>query len=134
MITGGERARLAATSPVATHVQPTIFAGDNSMRIFQEEIFGPVVSVTSFADYDEAIRIANDTLYGLGRGMEPQRQSGLPGRPGHQSRPGVDQLLSRSTRRTPHSADTNSPVSAGEPQDDIWTTTSRPEPAEIVLQ
>jgi aldehyde dehydrogenase len=50
-------------------VQPTIVAGDNSMRIFQEEIFGPVVSVTSFTDYDDAIRIANDTLYGLGAGV-----------------------------------------------------------------
>ncbi len=56
------------------YVQPTIFfTGDNAMRIFfQEEIFGPVVSVTSFTDYDDAIRIANDTLYGLGgRGVEP---------------------------------------------------------------
>ena len=51
------------------YVTPTIFAGDNSMRIFQEEIFGPVVSVTSFDDEDDALKIANDTLYGLGAGV-----------------------------------------------------------------
>ena len=51
------------------YIQPTIFKGDNSMRIFQEEIFGPVLSVTTFKDYDEAIDIANDTLYGLGAGV-----------------------------------------------------------------
>jgi aldehyde dehydrogenase len=50
-------------------LQPTIFEGDNSMRIFQEEIFGPVVSVARFADYDDAMKIANDTLYGLGAGV-----------------------------------------------------------------
>jgi aldehyde dehydrogenase len=50
-------------------VAPTIFEGSNSMRIFQEEIFGPVVSVTSFDDADDALKIANDTLYGLGAGV-----------------------------------------------------------------
>jgi len=51
------------------YMQPTIFEGTNDMRIFQEEIFGPVVSVTSFDGYDDAIAIANDTLYGLGSGV-----------------------------------------------------------------
>ncbi len=69
IITGGERADLGGELSGGYYVQPTIFAGDNSMRIFQEEIFGPVVSVTSFKDYDDAIRIANDTLYGLGAGV-----------------------------------------------------------------
>ena len=69
VLTGGERADLGGDLAGGCYVQPTIFAGDNSMRIFQEEIFGPVVSVTSFADYDDAIRIANDTLYGLGAGV-----------------------------------------------------------------
>ena len=69
VITGGERADLGGDLSGGYYVQPTIFAGDNSMRIFQEEIFGPVVSVTSFTDYDDAIRIANDTLYGLGAGV-----------------------------------------------------------------
>ena len=69
VITGGERADLGGDLSGGYYVQPTIFAGDNAMRIFQEEIFGPVVSVTSFSDYDDAIRIANDTLYGLGAGV-----------------------------------------------------------------
>jgi aldehyde dehydrogenase len=51
------------------YVEPTVFKGTNDMRIFQEEIFGPVVSVTTFSDFDEAIEIANDTLYGLGAGV-----------------------------------------------------------------
>ena len=69
IVTGGERVDLGGNLSGGYYVQPTIFAGDNSMRIFQEEIFGPVVSVTSFDDYDDAIRIANDTLYGLGAGV-----------------------------------------------------------------
>ena len=69
VVTGGERADLGGHLSGGYYVQPTIFAGDNSMRIFQEEIFGPVVSVTSFSDYDDAIRVANDTLYGLGAGV-----------------------------------------------------------------
>lgn len=51
------------------YIQPTIFRGHNKMRIFQEEIFGPVLSVTTFKDNEEAIAIANDTLYGLGAGL-----------------------------------------------------------------
>jgi len=51
------------------YAEPTVFAGDNSMRIFQEEIFGPVVAVTTFEHEAEAVRIANDTLYGLGAGV-----------------------------------------------------------------
>jgi aldehyde dehydrogenase len=50
-------------------VQPTIFEGNNSMRIFQEEILGPVLSVARFDDYDDAMKRANDTLYGLGAGV-----------------------------------------------------------------
>ena len=51
------------------YVRPTVFKGENNMRIFQEEIFGPVVSVTTFKDEADALRIANDTLYGLGAGL-----------------------------------------------------------------
>ena len=69
IICGGERTDPGGDLSGGFYVQPTIFAGDNSMRIFQEEIFGPVVSVTSFTDYDDAIQIANDTLYGLGAGV-----------------------------------------------------------------
>jgi len=69
LVTGGRRAELGGDLSGGFYVQPTIFTGTNDMRIFQEEIFGPVVSVTAFADYDEAISIANDTLYGLGAGV-----------------------------------------------------------------
>jgi aldehyde dehydrogenase len=69
VITGGERTDLGGDLSGGYYVAPTIFQGHNKMRIFQEEIFGPVVSVTGFADYAEAIDIANDTLYGLGAGV-----------------------------------------------------------------
>src|SRR6201982_2608375 len=69
LITGGERTELGGDLSGGYYMQPTIFAGNNKMRIFQEEIFGPVVAVTSFSDYDDVISIANDTLYGLGAGV-----------------------------------------------------------------
>jgi aldehyde dehydrogenase len=69
VLTGGARAELPGNLSGGYYVQPTIFEGNNAMRIFQEEIFGPVVSVASFADYSDAIKIANDTLYGLGAGV-----------------------------------------------------------------
>ncbi|GGC73915.1 aldehyde dehydrogenase [Hoyosella rhizosphaerae] len=69
LVTGGERADLGGDLSGGFYVQPTIFTGTNNMRIFQEEIFGPVVSVTPFSDFDNAISIANDTLYGLGAGV-----------------------------------------------------------------
>ncbi len=69
VLTGGEQVHLEGDLAGGYYVQPTIFQGDNSMRIFQEEIFGPVVSVTSFNDFDDAMKIANDTLYGLGAGV-----------------------------------------------------------------
>ncbi|MDF9809840.1 aldehyde dehydrogenase [Aurantimicrobium minutum] len=69
LLCGGERADLGGELSGGYYVQPTVFEGKNSMRIFQEEIFGPVLSVTSFKDYNEAISIANDTLYGLGAGV-----------------------------------------------------------------
>ncbi|GAA3707360.1 aldehyde dehydrogenase family protein [Zhihengliuella alba] len=69
VLTGGGRADLGGDLAEGFYVQPTIFEGQNSMRIFQEEIFGPVVSVDRFKDYDDALAIANDTLYGLGAGV-----------------------------------------------------------------
>jgi len=69
LITGGERAELGGDLNGGYYVTPTVFSGHNGMRIFQEEIFGPVLSVTSFKDYDDAISIANNTLYGLGAGV-----------------------------------------------------------------
>ncbi|WP_088834869.1 aldehyde dehydrogenase [Paenibacillus tyrfis] len=66
---GGDRAALGGDLSGGYYVQPTVFKGHNKMRIFQEEIFGPVVSVTTFKDQEEALAIANDTLYGLGAGL-----------------------------------------------------------------
>ncbi|HEY8378141.1 MAG TPA: aldehyde dehydrogenase family protein [Nannocystis sp.] len=66
---GGERVRLGGGLENGYYVAPTIFEGDNRMRIFQEEIFGPVVAVTAFDNFDHAIALANDTLYGLGAGV-----------------------------------------------------------------
>jgi aldehyde dehydrogenase len=57
------------TFPKGNYIKPTIFKGHNKMRIFQEEIFGPVLCVTTFKDEDEALAIANDTIYGLGSGV-----------------------------------------------------------------
>ena len=69
VLTGGAAADLGGELSSGYYVQPTVFRGDNKMRIFQEEIFGPVVSVTTFKTKEEAIEIANDTLYGLGAGV-----------------------------------------------------------------
>ncbi|MGO1263992.1 MAG: aldehyde dehydrogenase family protein, partial [Brevibacterium aurantiacum] len=69
VLIGGDKAELEGDLSGGFYVQPTIFKGSNNMRIFQEEIFGPVVALTSFKDYDDAITTANDTLYGLGAGV-----------------------------------------------------------------
>ncbi|HKH07554.1 MAG TPA: aldehyde dehydrogenase family protein [Agromyces sp.] len=69
LLLGGDRVDLGGDLSGGYYVAPTIFEGENRMRLFQEEIFGPVVAVTSFKDYDEAISIANDTRYGLGAGV-----------------------------------------------------------------
>ncbi|WP_338764283.1 aldehyde dehydrogenase [Massilia sp. METH4] len=69
VLAGGERLTHEGDLKGGYYVRPTVFKGDNRMRIFQEEIFGPVVSVTTFKDEEDALRIANDTLYGLGAGL-----------------------------------------------------------------
>ncbi len=69
VLTGGARAELGGDLEGGFYVQPTVFEGHNKMRIFQEEIFGPVLSVTKFKDDEDALSIANDTLYGLGAGI-----------------------------------------------------------------
>lgn len=69
LLIGGEANKLEGELGSGYYVQPTIFKGHNKMRIFQEEIFGPVLSVTTFKDDAEALEIANDTLYGLGSGV-----------------------------------------------------------------
>lgn len=69
VLIGGERNTLPGDLAGGYYVKPTVLKGHNRMRIFQEEIFGPVVSVTTFKDDEEALSIANDTLYGLGAGV-----------------------------------------------------------------
>ena len=69
VLTGGNKVDLGGELSGGFYIEPTVFEGVNTMRIFQEEIFGPVVSVTKFADDAEALQIANDTLYGLGAGV-----------------------------------------------------------------
>lgn len=66
MLTGGE---VRYDVDGGYYIEPTVFKGENSMEIFRDEIFGPVLAVTTFKDFDEAIKIANDTMYGLGAGV-----------------------------------------------------------------
>jgi aldehyde dehydrogenase len=69
VLVGGDAARFNGDLAEGFYIQPTILKGHNKMRVFQEEIFGPVVSVTTFKDEAEALAIANDTMYGLGAGV-----------------------------------------------------------------
>lgn len=69
VLIGGDRNILDGNLENGYYIQPTIFKGHNKMRIFQEEIFGPVLALTTFKDDKEALEIANDTLYGLGAGV-----------------------------------------------------------------
>jgi aldehyde dehydrogenase len=69
VLIGGNRAELGGELAGGYYIQPTLFKGHNDMRIFREEIFGPVLAVTTFKDEAEALKIANDTVYGLGAGV-----------------------------------------------------------------
>src|SRR5207342_3652607 len=69
LLIGGQRNVLDGELEDGYYFEPTVFRGNNKMRIFQEEIFGPVLAVTTFKDEAEALAIANDTMYGLGAGV-----------------------------------------------------------------
>lgn len=69
LLTGGDANQLGTDYENGYYIQPTLFKGHNKMRIFQEEIFGPVLAVTTFKNEEEAVAIANDTIYGLGAGV-----------------------------------------------------------------
>ncbi|WP_392507472.1 aldehyde dehydrogenase family protein [Naumannella halotolerans] len=75
VLLGGEAIDHGGELSGGYYIKPTIFEGKNNMRIFQEEIFGPVVSVTSFTDFEDAMQIANDSLYGLGAGVWSRDQN-----------------------------------------------------------
>jgi aldehyde dehydrogenase len=113
VLIGGERTNLDGEFADGYFFQPTVLKGDNRMRVFQEEIFGPVLAVTTFKDDAEALAIANDTLYGLGAGVwtatapAPTRWA-APSR-----RAGCGRTAITSTPLGPRSADTRSPASAG---------------------
>ena len=96
VLTGGVANKLPGDLAGGYYIKPTVFEGHNKMRVFQEEIFGPVVSVTTFDTPEQALEIANDTLYGLGAGVWTRDMNrGLSLRARHQGRPRLDQLLSR---------------------------------------
>src|SRR5579883_2911856 len=69
LLIGGERNHLGGELEGGYYYKPTVLKGNNKMRVFQEEIFGPVLALTTFKDEREALEIANDTLYGLGAGV-----------------------------------------------------------------
>ena len=69
VLTGGDANKVGEGLEEGYYIQPTLLKGHNKMRVFQEEIFGPVLAVTTFKDEKEAIEIANDTIYGLGAGV-----------------------------------------------------------------
>ncbi|MFT6329990.1 MAG: aldehyde dehydrogenase [Bermanella sp.] len=69
VVIGGEKERISDELDSGYYIQPTILLGKNSMRVFQEEIFGPVIGVTTFKTEEEALQIANDTQFGLGAGL-----------------------------------------------------------------
>jgi aldehyde dehydrogenase len=69
VLAGGQQAKVSNDLAGGYYVQPTLFKGHNKMRIFQEEIFGPVLAITTFKDEAEALALANDTIYGLGAGV-----------------------------------------------------------------
>ncbi len=95
VLIGGALCRVGGEFEDGYYFQPTVLKGHNKMRVFQEEIFGPVLAVTTFKDEAEALEIANDTPYGLGcRRMDTRRQLGVSHGSGHPSRSGVDELLS----------------------------------------
>jgi aldehyde dehydrogenase len=126
VLSGGEQAHLGGDLEGGYYVQPTLFKGHNKMRIFQEEIFGPVLAVTTFKDEAEALEIANDTLYGLGAGVW-SRDGNVAYRMGRAIKAG--RVWTNCYHAYPAHAPsvaTRNPASAARPTRSCSTTTSRP--------
>jgi len=112
LLIGGHQNKLEGELAGGYYVEPTVFKGHNKIRIFQEEIFGPVLFVTTFKDFDEAIEIANDTSYGLGAGVWT-RSGEIAYKAGRAVKAGrVWTNTYHNIRPMPHSAVTNNPVLA----------------------
>ena len=107
VLIGGERNVLDGELAGGYYFEPTVLKGHNDMRVFQEEIFGPVLAVTTFKDEAEALEIANDTMYGLGAGVWTRDGAARSAwAAAIKAGPGVDQLLPPLPGRTPRSAAT----------------------------
>ena len=115
VLTGGVANKLPGELAGGYYIKPTVFEGHNKMRVFQEEIFGPVVSVTVFDTPEQALEIANDTLYGLGSGVWTRdikwpTDSGAASRRG-----GCGRIATTPIRRMRRSAATRNPASGARP-------------------
>jgi len=112
VLTGGAAEKLEGSLATGYYIQPTLLKGTNKMRVFQEEIFGPVIGVTTFKDEAEALAIANDTEYGLGALASGPATSTAPIAWAGRSRPAVSgPTATTSTRRTRRSVVTRSRAS-----------------------
>ncbi len=125
-LTGGERESFDPAYDGGFYIQPTLLKGNNRMRVFQEEIFGPVVGVTTFKDEAEALAIANDTEFGLGAGIW-SRDINVAFRMGRGIQPDeCGPTATTSTRRMPPSGATRNLASDARLTRWRWNTTSRP--------
>ena len=106
VLIGGKRPGLNGRLSGGYYYEPTVLKGHNKMRVFQEEIFGPVLAVTTFKDEAEALEIANDTLYGLGAGVWTRDAAGRSGWAARSRPGGCGPTAITSIRRTPRSAAT----------------------------
>ena len=107
LLIGGQAPAMEGELAGGYYFEPTVLKGENSMRVFQEEIFGPVLAVTTFKDEAEALEIANDTMYGLGAGVSGRRDGSRAFRMGRRIQAGrVGPTATTSTQRVPRSAAT----------------------------
>ena len=125
-MTGGKQAKVGPELEKGYYIEPTVFTGHNKMRIFQEEIFGPVLSVTKFKTLEEAIEIGNDTVYGLGAGVWSRNGNNCY-RVGREIKPAAcGRTAITCIPRVRRSAATSSLATGAKPTRSFWSTISRP--------